>query len=397
MKKMLACMMVIVMIFASLATGSIVVADRCKGSRPEVKAEEPEESVTCEDSTLISKKIEANDLTQGATNVLLLYDANNMPTYLLGITETEYIIIERYSGTFCECGEGNPYEGHTDACLYYGGPMEYYSKIEVPTREQGVDERCLFYDITRGAVAYKVNSLIINKSRSQEDGNEPGGGTTSAQLSSSYSYIRRRAFGYNDDNTCSAVACGIALNYIYRKHGINVVASNCRSELVDSGVPYIEGHPDYYGAERVFVSLNYPKASTLHTKLVNLYGIGGPSFGPMISNGLNDYFEYLFPNEENRPTVSSAILPAYNTIKNNINSNIPVIVTTVSAGEYSMHTMVVYGYRTQDGTKQLLVHTGWYEQKMTKVSGSVAKYYQNTVYINHGYAAFGNYFTLPNN
>lgn len=64
----------------------------------------------------------------------VLYNKADRAVYLFGATDRGYVIYIRYSFNFCECGDGNPYEGYMDAQKYYVGmtygvllPEGYYN------------------------------------------------------------------------------------------------------------------------------------------------------------------------------------------------------------------------------------------------------------------------------
>ena len=55
-----------------------------------------------------------------------IYDVDDVPAFLLGVSENGYIIMERSTYAFREGGEGNPYHNFETAKKYYGGIFCYY-------------------------------------------------------------------------------------------------------------------------------------------------------------------------------------------------------------------------------------------------------------------------------
>ncbi|MBR3381924.1 MAG: hypothetical protein IKG85_02650 [Clostridia bacterium] len=313
-----------------------------------------------------------------------LYNENDELGFVMSVTETDYLIYCMDNDLVCEWGEGNPYSDYLDEKKYYGGPLCYF----IGGGENSLKKEGRFFNICNGR--YQSNIDVMKNNEFMADTNESVRAFDTYYLENNYNYIRRRSFGYNDDGTCSAVACGIALNYIKRQFNLFVVTNLQSSELLNDGIPtssqsgqnYIAGH--------------YPAAYNLHHRLVDDYNMGTASYASGIVNPLNNYLQFMIPNASDRPTVSYTLFPNYNTIKNNITANRPVLITSTIAGDYSWHTMVVYGCRTNsDNSKELLVHTGWYGGGMM-LSMAQNKYYHKTLWLPYSYATYGYYFTIPN-
>lgn len=184
------------------------------------------ESITMEERLFLQGELASYGYGDENFSVDVLYDSNGNPGYLLGITANGYIIFERDSHRFQECGEGsNPYSRYMDFPKYYGGPICYFVKLSEAQRTavasgEGSGE---YFDIIRETYRSSVPTLdrqSVDEQAEQEtfSGTSADAGiastASSIRLPNSYSYIQRKAFGYNNDNTCSAVATGILLNYI---------------------------------------------------------------------------------------------------------------------------------------------------------------------------------------
>ena len=166
-------------------------------------------------------------------------------------------------------------------------------------------------------------------------------------LKNSRAYIQRLAFGYNDDNTCTAVAVGIALNYMDGQINKNLIPKEYKSESLTTNN----------------VKDGYSQANSFHKYLANECGLVAASFSNMVVNGLT---EYCIRNEnaanmELRVSVSLYKTVGMKHIKEQIDKGMPVMITTTTnAGKYNFHTMVVYGYRKNaDESYEILIHTGW--------------------------------------
>jgi hypothetical protein len=209
------------------------------------------------------------------------------------------------------------------------------------------------------------------------------------RVTGEFDYIRRRAFGYNSNNTCSAVAVGIALNYITLQHGNKMVSDDLLSETLGGG------HDDGL-LYRSDVSEKYPRANALHRYLVKVCHLHAASFAFKISMAVNRYIRKNCP--ETRLRMKSTLFPKTETIKRCIDNDMPVLITTAITGErdrgFNAHTMCVYGYREVSGRTELLVHTGWYNRKYMSAASGGAYYYEADKWIDKRWALFGYYFTF---
>lgn len=317
--------------------------------------------------------------------ISILYDNEDAPSYIFSTCKNGYVILKRYTTIICECGETNPYEDYMDIKKYYGGALSYYLDASEYSDKTGAKIDNKYVDIINNVGSDNIKIVEFNE---EDDENYIPTRFEICVIGDSYSYIRRRAFGYNDDNTCSAIACGIALNYIKHKFNINVVSNVQTSEYYNSG----------RATNASYVASSYPKAHSLHRALVEDYGMGAASYALGIVNPLTNYLIDMIPNASQRPTISWTYFPNFTTIKTNLLQSRPVLITTTSAGEFSWHTMVVYGFKIEEDSNLLLVHTGWYlPQYNTPLSSNSSYYYQNQVWINKNYATLGYYFSIPNN
>lgn len=344
------------------------------------------EHISKEETLLYTNAVE-NILLNNDFQIAILFDYEGSPSYILCTNENGYVVLKRYTSIICECGEINPYRDNMDIKKYYGGALSYYLDGEEYAKKTGMRIEAQFIDIVGQVATDKINVVLFNKTEESEE-NEIPTRLEIGIVSNSYNYIRRKAFGYNNDSTCSAVACAIALNYIKHKYGINVISSSQTAENYDNG----------RAPSASYVATYYPKAHSLHRSLVDDYGMGAVSYAEGIVVPLSSYLEDMIPNSAQRPTISWTYFPSYSTIKTNILQSKPVLITTTIAGDYSWHTMVVYGYKIDNDNDLLLVHTGWYSsQYNSPVSSGSNSYYQNQVWINKSYATYGYYFTIPNN
>lgn len=313
----------------------------------------------------------------------------------MGITANGYIIFERDSHRFQECGEGsNPYSRYMDFPKYYGGPICYFVKLSEAQRTavasgEGSGE---YFNIIRETYRSSVPTLdrqSVDEQAEQEtfSGTSADAGiastASSIRLPNSYSYIQRKAFGYNNDNTCSAVATGILLNYIALQNNMAVFPREYVPEYFDNGLP------DQAGIVSV-----YPKAHTLHRYIVDTLGMGPASFASGISDPIKRLSTKYIPRSYGL-SIEYTMLPKASTIQKNIQAGKPVLITTTFAGDYSWHTMCVYGFRTTEDGDELLVHSGWYDSDYnTKVGENM--YRQNDVWIDESAATYGYYFYYSN-
>ena len=138
------------------------------------------------------------DLSHDNVQMDYLYDANGTLDYILGTTSSTYIILEKETYMILEAGEGNPFHGFMDQDKYYGGPLCYYAKDKDATQ---------FYDIVQEKNVDGVSELVRVDSVDASQRNMRGVTATTYKRVANYtSYIKKRAFGWKNNNTCFAVA-----------------------------------------------------------------------------------------------------------------------------------------------------------------------------------------------
>lgn len=356
------------------------------------------EKIEPEEAEMLTELLNKNGFGGELVSLSILYDAEEKASFIIIVSKNGYLIAERENYRFCECGECNPYMGYENKKCFYGGPMNYFVCLE--ELDSGAK---IYYDIIRKEesdhISYLLRQSEIKKDASmcyetREINQSP------VYLPNYYNYIRRKAFGLNHDNTCSAVATGIALNYIALHENIRFVSNSHLHEYLDSGI-YANAGQNYED----FISNAYSNAYSLHRYIADACGMGPASFDLLVYYPLNYYFSnavkaYLsFPDEYNyNASAMCTWLPASETIRNNIIAGRPVLISTVTAGgsEYNYHTMCVYGHKTIDGVNELLVHTGWYSESTLSRIGSSNKYLHKIVWIDEDWAIWGYYFSYEN-
>ena len=341
-------------------------------------------SVSNDEISAVRSEMELRGMLEGNLIIDEVFDSEDTPKYLLGVTDKGYIILERKSLVFHESGEQNPYSAYMSAKKYYGGPLNYY--VASTAQVQATNGQKMMYDILRDentdTVAQALfleredDAVVENTASVQAIVNSKG----EVRVVNYYDYIQRRAFGNNTDKTCSAVATGIALNYFALQFDSRIVPLKWRSEVLTT----------YQGAE---VPNNYKKAHALHRYLVNTCGMGAASFGTALAGPLN---KYIVTNVPAACGISATwtVLPKAATIKSKINANLPVIISTGVSGPYPTHSMVAYGYRDINGKIDLLVHTGHYGLPACPFNSGIGAYCQAEIWVSESYAAYGHYFSL---
>lgn len=269
---------------------------------------------------------------------------------MLGTASNGYLILERGTYAFAEGGEANPYKNYMDYPQYYGGLLCYYIQ-----REQE------YLDILRGepvdALAHM--NYIDNLSETSQPDVSPYGDLENPivhRLVNSNTYIKRVDFGYNGgdfNNTCSAIATTIALNYLDRTRNDNIVPSQYNLEALSGAFPRTTQE----------VISSYPKAHAFHKFLVEDCGMNAVSFAGAISIPVDTYRNHSTATINSGISVSWTLVNPAAYIKTQISNSRPAMMTTALAGQYSTHTMVVYGYRSYNNSSEIdfLVHTGWYD------------------------------------
>lgn len=322
----------------------------------------------------------------------ILYDANDEAKYLLGVTSGGYIILERETYVFHECGGGiSPYSEYMSAKKYYGGPLCYYidaAGVNSLNTRSSTAEQSNVYNIVKGTYENTVDTLHFDQDTSTALTNSvsPSSVTINGEtrVDSATGFIRRRAFGYNGDNTCSAVATALALNYLTLEHNIPIVASNDLPELLTSGT-----WPNSSN-----ISSRYPKAHALHRLLVDEYYMHAVSYASDIVAAVQRYAAYEVPDGYNLG-ITHSLNPEYATMKSKIDADLPILITTTIVEDSALngHTMIAFGYRTSSGVNELLVHYGWYGSSNSGYMNSTGTM-QNEHWVNENYATWAYYFSI---
>ena len=205
------------------------------------------------------------------------------------------------------------------------------------------------------------------------------------RIENAHEYLERLAFGFNDDDTCSAISMSLALNYLSLQYGRDFVPQNRRAERLNASVP--SGALDIRG--------NYPGTYALHRYFVEECGMRRVSYGDKVTVPFGQYLERM-EGIDRGIGLSWTLFPRSATIKTNIDANLPVLFTTTLAGTYSWHTMVCYGYREKsDGSGlELLAHNGWYGPEHTLAEPETGNRFQSGEWVNKRIATYGYYFTL---
>jgi len=309
------------------------------------------------------------------TNIEVLFDAHNEPAFLIGYGNEGYLIVYRSTMCCVEAGTINPYKEFICKKKFYTGILDYY-----------------IYDDADGF--FSLNSLECYKEISNNDGffdslqkvnNYPyvtSSITTSVFLPNRYDYIQRVAFGCNNDNTCTAVACTIVLNYLDKSNN-NIVPSSFQLPYCNNGNTNTINN----------VTAHYSSAHNFHRYLVDNCGMGAATYASGVTTGIANYRNQSVAVNSTNISASWAMPYSVSSVKQMINSSKPSMLTTTFAGDYSWHTMVIYGYRTyNDGSTEYLVHTGWYTS-MVKISGSTSAYYMPYIWVSSSIATYGYSFT----
>lgn len=362
----------------------------CNAAMPTDFAE-TNDSLTNEEISIMKEKLDAYGCGEENVSVDVLYDAEDCPVWMFGATGEGYVILRRNSYRFCECGDGNPYSNFMDEKKYYAGAVCYFVKQSNPEQTAG-DCAGVYYDVLRETYSSFVPKAVPNNAVSETEKNHVFSNTTSVLpsvvLPDNYDYLRRRAFGNNTDNTCSAVATGIALNYIALEHNMLIVQKNHVSEMLNNKL--VSGSNP--------ISTCYPNANRLHRYLVETCRMGPASYADdilqpvarYITNSSSYYYGYSF-------YVNWSLLPDGSTFRTEIANARPIQITTTLFAQYDFHTMCVYGYRDTSDGPQVLVHVGWYTTaQMQPESQGSDHYYQKTTWINANDATYAYYFRFNN-
>ncbi len=131
-----------------------------------VSATQPEtsDSLSEAETEELRNRLIANGYSTTQLTTDVLYDSNGDASYMLAVTGSSYMILERASYRFNESGGGNPYADYMDEIKYYGGPICYY--IENPDL---TDQSNPYFDISMrkpcasiGVVQWREDSDVWN-------------------------------------------------------------------------------------------------------------------------------------------------------------------------------------------------------------------------------------------
>ena len=203
------------------------------------------------------------------------------------------------------------------------------------------------------------------------------------RVSGAREFIEKLSFGYNDDNTCSAISTAMALNYLSLRYKRDFVPEKWRSVKRRANIP---------GAA-LQVRADYPGTYSFHRFLVEECDMRAVSYGDKITVPFRHYLEKV-SDIDRGIELKWTLFPKASTIKANIDADLPILITTTLAGELSWHTMVCYGYRENGGRMELLVHNGWYGHEYSAADPSDGEIYQTETWVKKGIATYGYYFTL---
>lgn len=301
----------------------------------------------------------------GEISFEVLYDEYNKPRYILSTGESSYAIARREDHRVIERSKSSPspYNDYIDLKKYYGGALCYYVWMN--------DK---YYDIRTGEYCDQVTYVISpNNSHADEvewqDNNDnieqgtkrntisekskkvyPG----KAYIAQADQYIRRPAFGNNTDGTCSAVACGIALNYLDQTK---------LSGIVPAYLSPLQQMESYESSENI-------TGDKLHRFIAFSCYMPPASHGSMLSAGIERYrnkFEITRNARLSLNVVDNIKYDVYYVVvEENITNDMPVIVTTMlGGGDHQLHSMVAYGYSVEPSDMAgssffVKLHEGWY-------------------------------------
>jgi len=325
----------------------------------------------------------------------ILYDRFDAPKFLMGITEKGYLILYRDTLEFLECGEGhNPYyEADNSKIKYYGGfacyciPSEggyldlrhneivneipYLPALDEIEKAGKVSQDSVEVSDVNGTLGLSKSILIVQNDEILPNADD---------------YIRRLAFGNNDDDTCMAISLGIVLNYLDRKKNNSIVPSDMKSERLQN-VNLASSN-----------TIRHPKAEKLHRYLVDTCGIHARSMQTTLKSGLDKYRNSNNNILNTEISLEWSIANVIGYIVKQIDLHKPAIISTTlnnSEPKFNKHAMAVYGYKRETnyitfetGIIAILVHTGWDGEEYISEEGDYAiakKYWFTPAFINCGY------------
>lgn len=367
--------------------------------------EEKRVEISAKEEELMRHELEARGIYADDVVIEPLYDAENKPNFLLGATSLGSAIMDRRNQIICEWSEFNPFAEWENEKKFYGGALQYYVKCVDSER---------FVNLRTGAEETTIAKAVYDRESERAIVDDsPGAGNGSTETTSfawlqDAKYITQYAFGFNKNGTCNQVACGLALNYLKRKHGYPIFHTDITPEILNKSIANDER----------FITKDYGNAEMLHQELLSifkrhgLFGLGGkPLFcwGNTYASGVNKCINELMPNYSNRPSAYAVFTFSIGRIENELKANRPVIIQTLPWAydtQYSKHTMVCIGARSQrkniNGappvvTAEVCVHTGWYGLNLfntvTTSSGKVWEH-KNT-WLNIDNISYAYFFNLP--
>lgn len=301
----------------------------------------------------------------GEISFEVLYDEYNKPGYILSTGDSSYAIARREDLKVIERSKSSPspYNDYFDLKKYYGGALCYYVWMNDKYYDIRTDEYCdqISYVISPNnshaeEVEWENNNDNIEEEAKLNALSEkskkvyPG----KAYIAQADQYIRRPAFGNNQLGTCSAVACGIALNYLDKTK---------LSGIIPAGLSPRQQMGSYD-------AIYNPTGDNVHKFIVNNCNMPVASHGSMLSAGIDRYrnkFDITRNARLSLKVVDNIKYDVYYVVvQENITNDMPVIVTTMlGGGDHHLHSMVAYGYSVEPsdmGGSSFFVklHEGWY-------------------------------------
>lgn len=302
--------------------------------------------LTEENEELVNGLMAIRDM-DAALSYEVLYSHEDIPKFILAIASNGYLIVDKDSWVVVEHGSGhNPYVDYPSAKKFYGGVGCAVIEVEGGYLHTETGETLSVIPYIQGI------DLLGDASNSGQRQYEPNAVVTATEktLPNYESHIRQLAFGNNESGTCTAVACGIVLNYLDRNVSQSFVPDNMESEEL-----------------RNRALDNTPNAQLLHTTLIDC-GIDAPATPVSAYSGM---YNYIYNDAERAKT--GLLIPfatfasssdCFDFLKSEIDKGIPAVLSTTVAPDlpvsYALHSMAVYGYRVNsDGSQEIAVHTGW--------------------------------------
>jgi len=311
-------------------------------TKSSLRQKETESSLSQKELEYLSMVMEDHKIGGEITGEIL-YNRHDNPNFLMGTSEKGYLILYRNTLEFLECGEGqNPYSDVDDSTMkYYGGFLCYCISSEEGYFDLVKDETVVEipYLLSLEEMERAVETSLLSKKEIDNadvslEWSARAVRTPPVILPKADDYIRRLAFGYNNDNSCTAVALGIVLNYLDRTVNGYFVSNDMESERLKT---------------TELIDLNkkklYSKADRLHRYLVDTCNMVGPCYADAVIRGLHDYRKKSQEILNTEISVNWTMTGITKYIENEIDLYKPsMITTTLGNGELNLHTMVVYGY-----------------------------------------------------